>query len=81
MTREVELNLFVPSSELLVRLASGEEPLGVAAGPPRIRLLRETYFDTPDQALRRRGMTCKLRQGEGEQPSVVRYQPNQTRLH
>ncbi len=71
MIREVELNLLVPSSELLVRLASGEMPLGVAAGPPRIRLLRETYFDTPDQALRRRGMTCKLRQGEGEQPSVV----------
>lgn len=71
MIREVELNLFVPSSELLVRLASGERPLGVKAGPPRIRVLRETYFDTADQALRRRGMTCKLRQGEGEEPSVV----------
>jgi hypothetical protein len=71
MIREIELNLLVPSSELLVRLASGERPLGVNAGPPRIRLLRETYFDTPDQSLRRRGMTCKLRQGEGEDPSVV----------
>lgn len=71
MIREVELNLFVPSSELLVRLASGERPLGVKAGPPRIRVLRETYFDTPDQALRSRGMTCKLRQGEDEDPSVV----------
>ncbi len=71
MIREVELNLMVPSSELLVRLASGETPLGVRAGPPRIRVLRETYFDTGDQALRRRGMTCKLRQGEGEEPSVV----------
>jgi len=71
MIREVELNLMVPSSELLVRLASGEKPLGVGAGPPRIRVLRETYFDTRDQALRRRGMTCKLRQGEGEEPSVV----------
>lgn len=71
MIHEVELNLFVPSSELLVRLASGDRPLGVKAGPPRIRVLRETYFDTADQALRRRGMTCKLRQGEGEEPSVV----------
>ena len=47
MIRETELNLFVPSPELLVRLASGERPLGVRAGPPRIRVLRETYFDTP----------------------------------
>jgi hypothetical protein len=71
MIRETELNLFVPSPELLVRLASGERPLGVRAGPPRIKTLRETFFDTPDQALRRRGMTCKLRQVEGEEPSVV----------
>ena len=60
MIREVELNLFVPSSELLVRLASGDRPLGVPAGPPRIRVLRETFFDTDDQVLRRRGMTCRL---------------------
>ena len=40
MIREVELNLFVPSSELLVRLASGEKPLGVPAGPPRIRVIQ-----------------------------------------
>jgi len=71
MIRETELNLFVPSPELLVRLASGERPLGVRAGPPRIRVLRETYFDTPELALRQRGMTCKLRQGEREAPSVV----------
>jgi hypothetical protein len=71
MIRETELNIFVPSPELLVLLASGERPLGVRAGPPRIRSLRETYFDTPDQALRRRGMTCKLRQEEGEDPDVV----------
>ena len=71
MIRETELNLFVTSPELLVRLASGERPLGIRAGPPRIKSHRETFFDTPDQALRRRGMTCKLRQVEGEAPSVV----------
>ena len=71
MIQETELNLLVPSPELLVRLASGERPLGIRAGPPRIKPLRETFFDTPDQALRRRGMTCKLRQVEGEEPSVV----------
>ncbi len=71
MIRETELNLFVPSPELLVQLASRERPLGIRAGPPRIKSLRETFFDTPDQALRRRGMTCKLRQVEGEEPSVV----------
>jgi len=71
MIQETELNLFVPSPELLVRLASGDRPLGVRAGPPRIKALRETFFDTPDQTLRRRGMTCKLRQVEGEEPSLV----------
>jgi len=71
MIRETELNLFVPSPELLVRLASGDRPVGVRAGPPRIKALRETFFDTPDQALRRRGLTCKLRQVEGEEPSLV----------
>ncbi len=71
MIRETELNLFVPSPELLVRLASGDRPLGVRAGPPRIKSIRETFFDTPDQTLRRRGMTCKLRQVEGEDPLVV----------
>lgn len=71
MIRETELNLLIPSPELLVRLASQDKPFGISAGPPRIRFLRETYFDTPEQALRRRGMTCKLRQGQGEIPSVV----------
>jgi hypothetical protein len=71
MIRETELNLFVPSQELLVRLASEERPLGVRAGPPRIMSIRETYFDTADQTLRRRGMTCSLRQVSGDEPSVV----------
>ncbi len=71
MIRETELNLLVPSPELLVRLASGDEPLGLRAGPPHIRMIRETYFDTPDDTLRRRGMTCKLRQEEGGETSVV----------
>ena len=73
MIRETELNLFVPSPELLVRLASGDRPLGIRAGPPHIKSLRETFFDTPDQALRRRGMTCKLRQVEGEEVGHVEY--------
>ena len=71
MIRETELNLFVPSPELLIRLASGDRPSGIRAGPPRIKSIRETFFDTPDQSLRRRGMTCKLRQVQGEEPSVV----------
>lgn len=71
MIQETELSLFVPAPELLVRLASGEKPLGISAGPPHIWMLRETFFDTPDQALRRRGMTCKLKQGEDDGPSVV----------
>jgi hypothetical protein len=69
--QETELTLFVPSPELLVKLASGDHPLGLPAGPPHITVLRETYLDTEDHALRRRGMTCKLRQVEGEDPDLV----------
>jgi len=71
MIRETELSLFVPSPELIVRLASGDRPLGVRAGPPRIKAIRETFFDTDDHALRRRSMSCVLRQVEGEEPAVV----------
>jgi hypothetical protein len=71
MIQETELSLYVPSPELIVRLASGDKPLGVRAGPPRIRSIRETFFDTPDHVLRTRGMTCQLRQVEGEEPAVV----------
>lgn len=71
MIRETELNLFVPSPELLVQLASAENPLGLTAGPPRLKLLRETFFDTPGEVLRARGMTCKLRLEEGKDPLMV----------
>ena len=49
MIRETELSLYVPSPELIVRLASGDKPLGISAGPPRIKSSRETFFDTPDE--------------------------------
>ncbi len=45
------LSFPVASEELLEAMASAARPLGMSAGQPEYRLLRETYFDTPDGAL------------------------------
>lgn len=59
MTRR--LTLCVPSVTALERLAAEARPGGASAGPPEVRLLRDTYFDTSDGALRERRMTLRLR--------------------
>ena len=55
------LSFPVASEELLEAMASSSRPLGMSAGRAEYRLLRETYFDTPDGALRERRMTLRLR--------------------
>jgi len=55
------LSFPVPSEEILEAMASAARPLGMRAGQAEYRLLRETYFDTPDGTLRERRMTLCLR--------------------
>ncbi len=55
------LSFPVASDELLEAMASDSRPLGMSAGRAEYRLLRETYFDTLDGALRERRMTLCLR--------------------
>jgi len=55
------LSFPVASDALLEAMASASRPLGMSAARPGYRLLRETYFDTHDGALRERRMSLRLR--------------------
>src|SRR5512146_970740 len=49
------------SADQLALLARGPLPPGIVAGESRRSLHRDLYLDTPDDSLRRRGITCRLR--------------------
>jgi polyphosphate kinase len=49
------------SADQLAALASGPLPSGMAATPARRSLHRDVYLDTPEDALRKRGVTCRMR--------------------
>src|SRR5436305_9555691 len=44
-------------------LARAPLPLGIRGGEPRRTTHRDLYLDTPDDALRARGVVCRLRVG------------------
>ena len=54
------------SAEQLEALAVAPLPLGIASSPPRRSMHRDLYLDTPDESLRRRGITCRLRIGAAD---------------
>ena len=56
-----DLRWDVPTPEALRRLAAEPLPLGLRAPEARARFQRDLYFDTPDGALRKRGVTCRFR--------------------
>ena len=56
-----EVRFEVPSLEALTRLTTDPLPLGLRAQPAQRTLQRDTYFDTPDGELKRRGIMCRLR--------------------
>jgi polyphosphate kinase len=55
------LNVPVPEQAVFAQLTEKRHPLGMRATAPTFQLIRETYFDTADGALRSRGMTLRLR--------------------
>ena len=61
-----DLRFDVTSPELLHRLAGGPLPLGLRGTRGARSAHRDIYFDTPDDALQRRGVTCRLRLHEDE---------------
>lgn len=63
MREESVLRLEVPGSGALDRLVESPLPLGLRGSAPVHALFRDVYFDTPDGALRRAGVTCCLRHG------------------
>jgi polyphosphate kinase len=52
------------SAAELDTLARAPLPLGIHASQPRAASHRDLYLDTPDDALRARGVVCRLRIGE-----------------
>ena len=52
------------SASELDALARAELPLGARGGPPKRSAHRDVYLDTRDEALRGRGIVCRLRVGE-----------------
>jgi polyphosphate kinase len=64
------LNLPVPDESTFNVLTTRVPPLGMRAGQPIWLLLRDTYFDTGDGALRQRGMNLRLR-AEANGRSVI----------
>src|SRR5437868_12785893 len=51
------------SADQLASLASGPLPRGIPADIARRSLHRDLYLDTTDDALRQRGIVCRLRAG------------------
>ncbi|MDB4882521.1 MAG: hypothetical protein JWL95_1287 [Gemmatimonadetes bacterium] len=54
------------SAAQLESLARAGLPLGIRCGRPRSSSHRDLYLDTPDGALRERGIVCRLRVGSRE---------------
>ena len=55
------LNVPVPSETVLSEMSERGRVLGMRTSKRSYELMRETYFDTPDGALRARGLTLRLR--------------------
>ncbi|MBI4539377.1 MAG: CYTH domain-containing protein, partial [Gemmatimonadetes bacterium] len=55
------LRLAVHSREELDEIESAALPLALRSSSVSARFHRDLYFDTPDQALERRGVTCRIR--------------------
>ena len=62
--KELELKLDLAESDL-ERLEHTARLKDLASGPPRTRNLRSTYFDTKDHALRKAGMSLRIRRSKG----------------
>ncbi len=83
------------SADQLASLASGPLPRGISADPARRSLHRDLYIDTADDALRQRGIVCRLRadangrgvlslrisQPQGQRPVRVQARTNALELH
>ena len=62
------------SAAELDALARAPLPLGIRGGEPRRTTHRDLYLDTPDDALRARGIVCRLRVGaSGAAPAVAAH--------
>lgn len=61
LSREVELKYAMPHAEFMARFGALTEIAGLALDASQRSFNRDTYVDTPDFALLRRGLTLRLR--------------------
>jgi polyphosphate kinase len=68
-----EVRWDVPTGASLAELAHAPLPTALRAAPPHRTLHRDLYLDTADDALRERGVVCRLRLGaDGRQRLILR---------
>jgi len=63
----------VMSAAQLAELAAAPLPLGIRASEPQRGMHRDLYLDTPDDALRRLGLECRLRVGADDRHRLSLY--------
>jgi polyphosphate kinase len=61
----------VPTADALKRLVSEPLPLGLREGPATRGFLRDIYYDTPDNALKTRGVSCRVRHGSDDRHELT----------
>ncbi|MFN0263134.1 CHAD domain-containing protein [Tepidamorphus sp. 3E244] len=70
-TRELELKLQV-DEDALRAIARAAQTLGLADNRPRRRALQSTYYDTPDHALFKAGVSLRVRRSSGRWLQTVK---------
>ncbi|HEY7567781.1 MAG TPA: hypothetical protein VH762_09440, partial [Gemmatimonadaceae bacterium] len=61
----------VPTADALKRLVSEPLPLALREGPVTRGFLRDIYYDTPDNALKARGVMCRVRHGSDDRHELT----------
>jgi inorganic triphosphatase YgiF len=66
MATEIEMKLSVPDQETLNKVLSDPELIQYAKDDYEVRLMKSTYYDTPDSLLNQRKWTLRLRDEGGQ---------------
>jgi polyphosphate kinase len=71
MGLESLLRLDISTEELLLSLADGPLPLGLTGSRAEEIRIRDVYYDTSDETLHKRDVTCRLRYGLFDRKTLI----------